>query len=70
MSSQTIPAPVDNERVLEQLEAEFLHSPAFDPARSEFDLAELLSPAVRCVHDDLGRLYYTKKRTGRYCCDA
>ena len=41
MSARTMPAPVDDDQVLEQLEAAFLLIPAFCPSPSEIDLAEI-----------------------------
>jgi hypothetical protein len=68
VASQTIPAPVSEERVLEQLEAEFLLSP--DPWLSpqELDLAETLAPAIGRVHADPA-CRVTRIMTRRGCCD-
>jgi len=70
VNSQTMPAPVSDERVLEQLEAEFLRGTiGFWPLRSETSLpgADILAPDPgRPVEDDpQARSLY---RTNRYCC--
>jgi len=46
MNTQKKPAPVSDEDVLEQLEAEFLRSPSALPLTSEVDFAEMLAPAI------------------------
>lgn len=72
MSSQTISSPVSDERVLEQLEAEFMRIPMVSLSPSELDLAETLAPAVRRTFDDPvcgnKRKTVMRSRTGG-CCD-
>jgi hypothetical protein len=67
MSSQTLPAPVD-EHALEQLEAEFLLSPDPWSLTPEVDLAETLAPGLGQFDDDPS-CRVTRVRTGRACCD-
>jgi hypothetical protein len=68
MSSQTMPPPVSDERVLEELEAEFLRSPSFSPLASEIDLAEMLAPAIgRSDVDPVCRSTRIKSRYGGCC---
>ncbi len=63
-----MPAPVDDDQVLEQLEAAFLLIPAFCPSPSEIDLAETLAPVIgRVDHDPACRI--TRVKTNRWCCD-
>jgi len=52
VNTQTKPAPVSDERVLEQLEAEFLRNRSFSAVPSETDLAEMLAPAIGRVDVD------------------
>jgi hypothetical protein len=52
VSRQMISSPVDDERVLEELEAEFLRRPSGWPTPSEVDLAETLAPATRRSSDE------------------
>ena len=72
MSSQTISPPVSDERVLEQLEAEFMRVPSVSLSPPEIDLAETLAPAVRRTYDDpvgaTKRKTVMRSRTGG-CCD-
>jgi hypothetical protein len=68
MNSQTMPAPVSDESVLEQLEAEFLRSPSLWPSPSEIDLAELLAPAIgRTDVDPVCRTTRIKSKYGGCC---
>jgi hypothetical protein len=52
VSTQTICTPVDDERVFERLEAEFLRSPSVWPSPAGIGLAEMLAPAIRRTYDD------------------
>jgi hypothetical protein len=68
MSSQTTPPPVSDERVLEELEAEFLRSPSSWPLPSEIDLAEMLAPAIgRSDVDPVCKSTKIKSRYGGCC---
>jgi hypothetical protein len=68
MSSQTMPPPVSDERVLEELEAEFLRSPSFSPLPSDIDLAEMLAPAIgRSDVDPVCKSTKIKSRYGGCC---
>ena len=72
MSSQTMCTPVDDERVLERLEAEFLRSPGVWPSPAGIDLAEMLAPAIRRTHDDpVGSASMSTMVRSRHggCCD-
>jgi hypothetical protein len=68
MNSQTMSSPVSDERVLEQLEAEFLRSPSLWPSPSEVDVAELLAPAIG--RTDLDPVCRTTRIRSKYggCC--
>ena len=69
MSSQTICTPVDDERLLERLEAEFLRAPSVWPALSGIDLAEMLAPAIsRTYSEPVNRATMVRSRHGG-CCD-
>jgi hypothetical protein len=69
VSGLTVPAPVSDECVLEQLEARFLRGSDVWPSSSELALAEMLAPAIGRVDDDpVCRM--SKRRTIRYCCDT
>jgi hypothetical protein len=70
MSTETMPAPISDESLLEQLEAEFLRSPSFWPSPSEIDLAEMLAPAIRRSDIDpvCGRTVIRSKYGG--CCGS
>jgi hypothetical protein len=64
----TLTGEVSDERVLEQLEAEFLLSPDPWTLTAEPDLADTLAPAIGEVdHDPACRV--TRVRTGKACCD-
>jgi hypothetical protein len=68
MNSETMPAPVSDESVLEQLEAEFLRSPSPWPSASEVDVAEMLAPAIgRTDIDPVCRTTRIKSRYGGCC---
>jgi hypothetical protein len=68
MSIETMPAQVSDERVLEQLEAEFLRSPSLWPSQSEIDFAELLAPAIgRTDVDPVCKTTRIKSRYGGCC---
>jgi hypothetical protein len=68
VNSQTMPAPVSDERVLEQLEAEFVRGPSFWPLPSEIDLAEMLAPAIgRTDFDPVCRTTRIRSRYGGCC---
>jgi hypothetical protein len=68
MNSQTMPSPVSDERVLEQLETEFLRSPSLWPSPSEIDVAELLAPAIgRTDFDPVCRTTRIRSRYGGCC---
>jgi hypothetical protein len=68
MSTETMPAPISDDRVLEQLEAEFLRSPGFWPSPSELDLAEMLDPAIgRSDFDPVCRTTRIRSRYGGCC---
>jgi hypothetical protein len=68
MSTETMPAPISDDRVLEQLEAEFLRSPSFWPSPSELDLAEMLDPAIgRSDFDPVCRTTRIRSRYGGCC---
>jgi hypothetical protein len=68
MNGQTMPSPVSDERVLEQLEAEFLRSPRLWPSPSEIDVAELLAPAIgRTDFDPVCRTTRIRSRYGGCC---
>jgi hypothetical protein len=68
MNSQTMSSPVSDERVLEQLEAEFLRTPSLWPSPSEVDVAELLAPAIG--RTDLDPVCRTTRIRSKYggCC--
>ncbi len=68
MKSQAMHAPVSDESVLEQLEAEFLRTPSLWPSPWEIDLAEMLAPAVG--RTDVDPVCKTTKIKSRYggCC--
>jgi hypothetical protein len=67
VSSQTMPAPVDDD-VLERLEVELLRSPALLWSPEELDLADALAPAIERAGDDpVCRI--TRVKTNRWCCD-
>ena len=61
-------ALVNNEPVLEQLEAEFAHNLCLWPLPSEIDVAELLAPALsRTGLDPVCRTTRIKSRFGGCC---
>jgi hypothetical protein len=64
VSNQT----VSDDQVLEQLEAEFLRSASSLASCPEFDLAEMLAPAVGLLDDEAARMM-SKKTSRKYCCD-
>jgi hypothetical protein len=68
MTSQEMAAPVSDESVLEQLEAEFLRNPSLLPSPSEIDVAELLAPAIgRTDFDPVCRSTRIRSRYGGCC---
>jgi hypothetical protein len=68
VNSQTLCAPIGDDSVLEQLEAEFLRSPGFWPSPSEIDLAEMLAPAIgRSDVDPVCRTTRIRSRYGGCC---
>jgi hypothetical protein len=71
VTSETIPASPADERMLEQLEAEFLRAPTdFWPAQSETALPVVEMPAAvpGWESDDGAQLWMTKYRTRTGCC--
>jgi hypothetical protein len=68
MNSQTMPAPVSDDSVIEQLEAEFLRGPSHWPSPSEINVEELLAPAIyRTQVDPVCRSTRIKSRYGGCC---
>jgi hypothetical protein len=68
VKSQTMPATVSDERVLEELEAEFLRSPSFWPLPSESDLGGMLAPAIgRSDVDPVCKSTLVKSKHGGCC---
>jgi hypothetical protein len=68
MTSQEMAAPVSDESVLEQLEAEFLRNPSLLQSPSEIDVAELLAPAIgRTDFDPVCRSTRIRSRYGGCC---
>jgi hypothetical protein len=70
MNTQTMPAPVSDERVLDQLEAEFLRGPWLWTSLSETDagVAEMLAPAAGRA-DATAFNMISRVRTRVFCCD-
>jgi hypothetical protein len=69
VTSRAMPAPVIDDRVLAQIEANFLRPPDAWPSPAEIDLAETLGPLVDLFDDDEDD-WKTSKVLSRYggCC--